>query len=64
MSNTSELKPEAQSGRVQIGNLPQQEKELKEKEAERVKGGGGPSGGVNLLCGEEIPQTGSAGGRR
>ena len=61
MSNTSELKPEAQSSRVQIGNLAQQEKELKEKEAERVKGGGGPAGGVN--CGEEIPQTGSWGRR-
>jgi hypothetical protein len=69
MSNTSELKPETKSARVEIGNLPQQEKELKEKEPESVKGGGGSPGGVieryageeipqrNQYAGEEIPQT-------
>lgn len=54
MSN-SEQKHEA--GRVQVGNLPQQEKELKKQEAEDVKGGGGLSGGVIAShIGEEIPQ--------
>ncbi len=45
------------TGRVQVGTLPQKDKELKEKEAESVKGGGGLSGGVILPPGgEEIPQ--------
>lgn len=46
------------TGRVQVGTLPQKDKELKEKEAESVKGGGGLSGGVinNIRSGEEIPQ--------
>jgi|GEM_PF-1423792 len=57
MSNTTELKPEANTSRVQIGNLQQREKELEEKEAESVKGGGGLSGGViQRPGGEEIPQ--------
>jgi hypothetical protein len=49
--------------RVQVSNLPQQEKELKDKEAENVKGGGGLAGGVLAgggsgasHIGEEIPQ--------
>jgi len=56
MSNTSGSKQETKSGRVEIGNLPQQEKQLAEKEAENVKGGGGVSGGVLRQAGEEIPQ--------
>jgi len=56
MSNAKEQTQEAKTGRIQVGNLPQQEKELKEREAERIKGGGGASGGVNVVSGEEIPQ--------
>jgi len=58
MSNSTEQSTESKTSRVQIGNLPQQEKELKDQEAEKVKGGGGASGGVIQRCaGEEIPQT-------
>ena len=58
MSNTTEQEPEAKTGRVQVGNLPQQEKELKDQEAEDIKGGGGLGGGVFAShIGEEIPQT-------
>jgi hypothetical protein len=32
--------------RVKVGNLPGQEKELKQQEADRIRGGGGVSGGV------------------
>jgi hypothetical protein len=54
-------KPEQQQNedkaRVQVGTLPQQEKELKDREAENIKGGGGLSGGVlRTHIGEEIPQ--------
>jgi hypothetical protein len=64
MSRPKEQKPEDKKGRTQVGNLPQQEKELKEREAEKIKGGGGLSGGVVLRgenqltshIGEEIPQ--------
>jgi hypothetical protein len=57
MSNSTEQKPEAKTSRVQVGNLPQQDKELKEKEAESVRGGGGLAGGVVAShIGEEIPQ--------
>jgi hypothetical protein len=57
MSNSEQKNTEAQTGRVQIGNLQQQEKQLNEKEAESVKGGGGLHGGVVLIhAGEEIPQ--------
>jgi hypothetical protein len=58
MSNSTEQKPEAKTSRVQVGNLPQKEKELKDQEAENVKGGGGLSGGVVFPShiGEEIPQ--------
>ena len=49
----SSSKSEANTNRVQVGNLPQQEKELKDKEAEKVKGGYGPYN----CSGEEIPQT-------
>ena len=51
--------------RVQVGNLDQPEKELKNHEAESVKGGGGAMGGVDYRrgsissvgrpIGEEIP---------
>ena len=43
--------------RVQVGNLPQKERELKDQDAENIKGGGGLSGGViQPPGGEEIPQ--------
>ena len=57
MSNSSGQKSEAKTSRVQVSTLPQQEKELKDREAENVKGGGGlPGGVVANHIGEEIPQ--------
>ena len=69
MSNSTQQKSEPKTNRVQIDNLIEQEQELKEKEAENVKGGGGLSGGVvggggglsggvlrSNQIGEEIPQ--------
>jgi len=56
MNNSTDQKAEAKTTRIQVGELPQQEKELKDQEAENVKGGGGPSGGVLVHAGEEIPQ--------
>ena len=53
MSNSTANKPEAKTSRIQVGTLPEQEKELKDKEAEKVKGGYGPYNS----SGEEIPQT-------
>ena len=46
-----------QKGRVQVGTLQPQEKELKNHEAESVKGGGGARVGVveRTTIGEEIP---------
>ena len=59
MSNAKQQKQAATTGRIQVGNLPQQEKKLKKQEAENVKGGGGLPGGVvpTSHVGEEIPQT-------
>ena len=57
MSKPEEKQTENQRARVQVENLPQAEKELKDGEAAKVKGGGGPAGGVNRTIGEEIPQT-------
>ena len=58
MSNSSGQKSEAKTSRVQVDNLPQQAKELKDHEAEKIKGGGGlPGGVVASHVGEEIPQT-------
>ena len=57
MSSSTGQKPEAKTSSVQVGNLPQQERELTDQEAKNVKGGGGPSGGVLAThIGEEIPQ--------
>ena len=57
MSSSNTTKPAAKQNRVQVGNLPQQERELKDQEAENVKGGGGvPGGVVSNHIGEEIPQ--------
>ena len=58
MSNSTQRKTETKTSRVHVGSLPQQEKELKDKEAENINGGGGLSGGVIAShIGEEIPQT-------
>ena len=59
MSNSAEQNPESKMSRIQIDKLPQQEKELKDQEAEKVKGGGGSPAGVlgdRSHIGEEIPQ--------
>ena len=58
MKNSTKQTTDAKTNRVQVGNLPRQDKELKDKEAENVKGGGGLSGGVirTSHIGEEIPQ--------
>ena len=62
MSKAKEKKPEDKKGRVRVGNLPRQEKELKGHEAANIKGGGGAPGGVVanksqlMHIGEEIPQ--------
>ena len=53
MNNSTQQNTEAKTGRVQVDNLPQQERELKDQEAEKVKGGYGPYNS----SGEEIPQT-------
>ena len=56
--SASKIKDSAtNAGRVQVGNLPQKERELKGQDAENIKGGGGLSGGViQPPGGEEIPQ--------
>ncbi|HET6861408.1 MAG TPA: hypothetical protein VFH91_00130 [Pyrinomonadaceae bacterium] len=57
MSKTKEQKSDDNKRRVQVGDLQQQERELKSHEAENVKGGGGAAGGVVMrtTIGEEIP---------
>ena len=56
MSKPKEGNLNESKSRVQVDNLEQQERELKNHEAESVKGGGGVSGGVNHHnIGEEIP---------
>ena len=55
MSEAKNQQTKSDASRVKVGPLPQQEKKLEEREAENVKGSGGPSGGV-LHIGEEIPQ--------
>ena len=58
MSNSTEQKQKATTGRIQVGKLPPQEQELDAEEAEKVKGGAGRPGGVFAYhVGEEIPQT-------
>jgi len=57
MSDSTEQSTEAKTSRVQVGNLPQQERDLKDQEAENIKGGGGRIGSViGSHIGEEIPQ--------
>lgn len=57
MSETKAQKTEENKVRVQVDNLPQKEHELKDREAQNIKGGGGAYGGVlRSGIGEEIPQ--------
>jgi len=58
MSESREQQREEKNSRVQVGNLPRQEKDVKDSEATKVKGGGGQPGGVlrDSGIGEEIPQ--------
>ena len=61
MSKAKEQQPEEKKGRVSVGNLSQPEKDLEDREAENIKGGGGVAGGVVMRGGaqaisEEIPQ--------
>ena len=57
MNNSTEQQTETKTTRIQVGDLPKQEQELKNQEAQNIKGGGGPSGGViEIHAGEEIPQ--------
>ena len=53
MSTSDQMKTEDKA-RVQVKNLPQAERELKDHEAEKVKGG---RGSLLRMPGEEIPQT-------
>ena len=64
MSKTEDNQSDVKRGRVEVGNLPKQQKELNEKETADIKGGGGSGGGVlgerkrigERHIGEEIPQ--------
>ena len=48
----SKTKPQnTRNNRVEVGNLNQQERDLKNHEAESVKGGGGAMGGVDYRRG-------------
>jgi len=46
MSKQTEQKSSNETARVKVGKLAQQEKELKNTDAENIRGGGGVSGGV------------------
>ena len=53
MSKQKQLKKD----RVQIGKLPQKQRDLDNREAKKIQGGGGSPGGVlRDHIGEEIPQ--------
>ncbi|HEY5405191.1 MAG TPA: hypothetical protein VIK24_20130 [Pyrinomonadaceae bacterium] len=59
MSSSTNTKPAAKQNRVQVADLPRQERDLKDQEAENVKGGGGSPGGVlRSHIGEDSPRTG------
>ena len=46
MNKKTEQKPTNDTARVKVGKLAQQDKELKNTDAEIIRGGGGASGGV------------------
>lgn len=54
----SQRKQEKSKAKRRVKNLPRKEKELTQKEAKKVRGGGGVPGGVvgQRSIGEEIPQ--------
>ena len=54
-----ETKTDDKKSRVQVANLPEPDKELTEREAEKIKGGGAGGGGVigSRKIGEEIPSA-------
>ena len=54
MSKSTTQNTEAKTSRIQVGSLSQQEKELKNQEADKIKGGAAQK---PLIPGEEIPQT-------
>jgi hypothetical protein len=67
MRKTKEQKPPARRNRVRVSEIPRQLEELKQSEAQSIKGGGGAGGGVVGVqisgapsgydgIGEEIPQ--------
>jgi hypothetical protein len=60
MRKQEDQKSSAKKGRVKVKNLAPREKELKNRDAENVKGGGGVSGGV---LGDRGNQTLNSSGR-
>ena len=49
MSKTTNMKPGSKKNRVKVGKLQRPEKELKNQEAQSVKGGGGAKAGVDMI---------------
>ena len=48
MSKSTNMKPGSKKNRVKVGKLQRQDKELKNQEAQSVKGGGGARAGVDM----------------
>lgn len=46
MSKRAKQKSSNENGRIKVGKLVRQDKELKNTEAQNIRGGGGVSGGV------------------
>jgi hypothetical protein len=57
MNKLRTRKTSDENARVKLGKLTQQDRELKNGEAKNIRGGGGPSGGVNGDKGNEISNT-------
>ena len=58
MSKQTKQKSSNETARVNVGRLAQQDKELKNAEAENIRGGGGASGGVIEKSGETSNKLG------
>jgi len=54
MGRRGKQRPSDKNARVKVGKLAEKDKELKDVEAHNIRGGGGPSGGVN---GDKSDQT-------